>query len=552
MGFIDRIQSDASKRYPRAIRPKDGPQPPGHFSFGTQLQGGPRHTDPYGASPAPSLTKLVENYNAVIYAMVERNRNAVSRIPLRLLADGSRAQGAPRRACDPIKVSRSVGRRLAENGHVSTASVDNIYEIRNHPLLDCLDNPDPYHTFSRKKLIGALTMCMDVVGSGFLVPEGRGWDYTDDTARIKGPPENLWFVYPQYVIPIRLGSSPIVDVFQYFSDRIPMQAMIWFRRNTSLRDMYGAEFSPTYAGEAYRKQEQEQIAILSQVLSLGPRPNMIASAKDAIVGVGKTEKDAFEKDLVRKHAAGYAGGVLVTNGAWDITPVSYSPADLAGKEISLYDIYNLAAIFGQPATYYTVDSNLANLQAADAQHARMGVAPRCDAIAETLTQLARRFDPRLIFSFDPALPEDEEARQKVIDMKLANGQTTINKVNEETNEPPHPWGDEPLIDKNKLPLSLIIQAHQMSMTSQATNIENQKTKTEYEYSEDPEEEEEEEGGGSRNIHSITEQEILRRLDSITRDIEIEYDEFIRKGGGHGGNPNHKGTGPGGPIRGIKS
>ena len=74
----------------------------------------------------------------------------------------------------------------------------------------------------------------------------------------------------------------------------------------------------------------------------------------------------------------------------------------------IYDRTCLASIFGQPPTYYTTDTNPANLEAADQQHAQDGVDPRCNMIAEELTALIQHYDPRLFFAFDSTLPEDED------------------------------------------------------------------------------------------------------------------------------------------------
>ncbi len=473
MGFYAQLQSDMGKRYPKPISPETGPLPPGRFSFGTQLYGGPAYTDAFKSRKAPTLYELVENYHALIYAMVARNRNAVARVPMRLLADGSRVQGKPGRACDAIRVSRHVGRRLARDGAISTAAVDQVYEVRNHPLLDVLDEPDPYGTFTREKLIGLMVSYMDVLGSAFLVPEGNGWDWEKDNARSMGPPENIWVVYPQYVIPVRLAASPIVSWFQYFGSRLPYQSVMWFRHNHSLRDAYGAAFSPTYAGEPYRKQEQELVAILSQVLGIGPRPNLIATAKDAMIGVGRDEKTAFEQDLVRKHAAGYAGGILVNTGAWDFTPVEYPQADIAARDVAQHDRDNLASIFDQPPTYYTVDSNLANLEAADVQFNRNAVEPRCKTVAAQFTRLARMCDPRLFFAHDPVMPEDDEVREKVLTMQLASGRVTINQANEEEKYPAVAWGDEPWLSSTLQQPSMAVEKHEQALEQGEQAMESQ-------------------------------------------------------------------------------
>ncbi len=441
----------------------NAPRPPGNFSFGTQLLGGPRYTDAFGAQRAPSLTQLVENYSALIYAMVARNRNAVARLPMRLLADGSRVMGKPSRACDPIKVSRDVGVKLAEAGQISSAAIDQVYEIRNHPLLDVLDNPDPYGTFaSREQFIGTLVSFQDVVGSCYLVPEGNGWDWRAPQGRSKGPPEFLWLIYPQYTIPIRQAANPIVEFFQYFQDRLPLEAVLWLRHNHSLRDVYGSSFSPTYAGEPYRKQEQEQVAILSQLLQ-SPRPNLLISSKDPLMPMGRDEAEALEVDMQRKQARGNAGGLMVVKSALDVTPVSYQPVDLAGKEVGMQDLYVLACIFDQPPTFYTVDSNLANLEAAKAMHWDQGVEPRCKNIAGTFTRMAKMFDPRLMFKFDHGLPDDELTKAQADKVYFDAGAITINEWAEEKKYTKKPWGDAPWLNGSLKQPDMIMEAHEQSL-----------------------------------------------------------------------------------------
>ena len=447
-------------------------RPPGKFSFGTQLTGGPLFTDPFQSRRAPSPWQLIENYNSLIYAMVERNRNSVSRIPIRLYKDGSRSQGGkPRSACDPIKVSRSVGARLARSdSRISPSAVSQIYEIRDHPILTTLDQPDPYGFIDRHQLIGLMVAYCDVVGHLELVPEGNGWDYQDpNQERPKGPPECLWLTYPQYSIPVRAGGSPLIEYFQYFADRIPFGATVWFRSPVSLRDAYGASFSPTYASETYRLQEQEQIQILSQVLGLGPRPNMLISAKDPNMGLTSDQGDRLAKDMTRKHAAGAAGNVMWVNDAVEVTPMSYSPADMAGKEMAEYDLYRMCSIFGQPPTYYTVDTNINNLQAADEQYARCGIEPRLRMIEGPLNRMVKQWDPGLFFKFDPALPEDEESHMKVVQMRLDAGLTTPNQENEESQWPAFPEGDEHWIPSTKSTMKMLMEAHetQQEQTKQA-------------------------------------------------------------------------------------
>lgn len=464
MNLWARAKAAYGAAFPEGARTKKADpeevRPPGNFSMGTTNLTGPSFTDAFNSRRAPWPWQLIEKHKSLIYAMVSRNRNAVCRVPLRLYADGSRSQGKPRRNCDPIRVSRSIGSRLSRDGLVSPAAVDQVFEIRDHPLVSVLDKPDPYGYFDRLKLIGLMVSYCDVVGGCYLVPEGPGWRGLGGK---KGPPDYLWALYAQYVLPVRHPNSPLVNFFQYFNERLPFEDVIWFKQDVSLRDPYGNGYSPTYAGDVYAAQEDRFVTMAEQVLGIGPRPSLIATSKDATLPVGEDMALRLEQDFRRRQTGAYAGGILVNRGSFDFEVPQYPNADPAGVVLSEYDRNNLACLFGQPPTFYVTDTNLANLQAADVQHARNGVEPRCKQIAATLTYIAKELDPRLFWAFDSALPDDEESKQKVVDMQLKAGQITINQANEEGKYPPVPWGDEPWLPATLVQPSMAIEQHKIGI-----------------------------------------------------------------------------------------
>jgi hypothetical protein len=387
------------------------------------------------------------------------------------MSDSSKVNGKAARISDPIPAPRAMGRRAAEMGMVSNAAVDRIEEIRNHQLVRLLDQCDPYGTFTKEQFIGLNITYADIVGFSVMVPEGNGWDWEMDRdginlGRRKGPPEYLWFLYPQWDIPVRTARSPIVDTHYYFADRIPAQSVLWYRHNLSIVDAYGAAFGATYAAEPYRQQEQELVSILSQALGIAPRPSVVFTAKDALSGITPTQKQALELDLKRKFAAYGAGGLYVNDGAFDVHVLDYPKADVGAKEIAQHDRDNMASIFSQPPTYYTVDSNLANLQAADKQFARFSIEPRLRNFCSVLTKLAKTCDERLFFMHDPVIREDEEAREKVFTMQLGSARRTINQVNEELQEPPVPWGDQPWMAGTLKQPDMLTEAHEQGMKQQ--------------------------------------------------------------------------------------
>jgi Phage portal protein len=471
VGFVDGLKTGLAKRYGQTD-PRNGPQPPGRFSFGTNLRGGPRSTDAFGRRGAPSPPQLVEKYHAINYAMVNRNRDACSKVRIRLMADGSRAQGKPGPLGQPTPMPRSVGVRAYEAGLLkSKAGINHTYEITNHQLIDTLDHPDPYGNFTRAKLIGLISAYQDVVGFSLIVPEGNGWDWEDRSERRLGAPEFLWVTYSQWVTPTRTSRSPIPDEFYYFSDRIPSMNCLWFRHSLSLVDPYGAAFSPTYASDPYSVQEQELVAILSQQLGIQPRPGVMLTAKDASFGVNPLAKQTLELDMKRKFASSGAGGLYVNDGAWDVNVLEYPKADVGGMQVAQHDRDNQASIYGQPPTYYGVNSNLANLEAADAQYAKYGVEPRMVSICDTLTWLAKKCDDRLFFMHDPVIAEDEEKREKVFTMQLTSGRKTIDMVNADLQESPVPWGKEPWLPGTVKQPSMIEQDQARAQEQHAAGIE---------------------------------------------------------------------------------
>jgi HK97 family phage portal protein len=377
---------------------------------------------------------LVESFKSIAYSCAARNADAVSAVPLKLYMDASNGK-KPKDLSDPRDISLSKFRYLQRSGDVASngTNVADVKEIRNHLFLDTLDNPDPNGDFDRTTFLKLICLYCDVIGQAYFYPEGpEGRPYTA-----------LWPLMSQYVLPIRTSNTPVVSQYQYYAATIYREQMIKFGHGVSLRDPYGANYSPLYAAIEYARLEDKFVSVQEQLLAMGPRPNMIATPKDAQNPPGRDEKERFEQDLNRKHARSAQGGILVTTGAWDFMPTAYSPTDLSGLRIAEYDWQAICAAFGVPYEFFTTDTNLANQQAAREKHAEHAVRPRCKSIASRLTWIIKQWDRRLFFAFDDPMRLDEEAQARVFDMKIKNGSMTINQANQETGLPPVPWGDAP-------------------------------------------------------------------------------------------------------------
>lgn len=443
-------------------------------SFGTSTLGGPLYSDAYGAKRAPSPFALVEAYKSIVYACVDINQNAVTRVPLRLYSQSNKGD-RPKDASGPRSIRRSTFERLRGLSYLRSIgpTADDVQEITVHPALDSLDEPDPYGYFDRTQLIGLISRYCDVVGLAYLSLDAPG-----------KPDSYLWPLASQYVIPDPRPDGPLIEGYRYFGDYYKFENLLRFRVKPSLRDPYKAGYSPTYAAIEYVGLDDQWVSIQANVLSAGPLPKLAFLPVDPTMPPSDVDRQRFMQMLDMNLARGNAGRPWVSNGAYKPYPLSYSPADLGGLEVPTYILERIANIFGIPVPYLSGDTNLANLQAADTQHARNAVEPRHKAIAATLTRYVRRFDPRLFFAFDSAIAEDEMADAQRMSIMLKDGRVTINQANEESPWEPVPWGDEPWMPGTLVQPSMATEKHQLGIEGQKSQIENAKTATEYQYSDD--------------------------------------------------------------------
>lgn len=432
--------------------------PPAYFGSQSTYLAGPLYLDAFASKRSPSPFELVEQYKSLIYACAQINWMGVTRVPFRLYSDSSKGN-RPREISGPRSINRGMFGYLRHNGYIqrSNATKEDVQEITNHPTIDCLDHPDPEGYFSREDILALISAYNDVVGVAYLKmdPPGR--------TNPPSPPSWLWPIQSQYVYDIKIPGTPLIDYYRYFADNYRPDEILRFRVQLSLRDPYGRGYSPTYAALQYANLEDKYVAIQDQLLGMGPRPNLLVSAKDATMPLGDAEKERYKQDLLRQHARGSAGGVLVTNGAVDVTPLTYSPTDLSGLTLSQYDLERTCNCFGIPITYFTKDTNLANLQAAESQHSRMAIEPRHKAIAGTLTRWVRRYDERLFFAFDPCVEEDKEMHARVAQIHLSTGLTTINEELEDMPFESKEWGDEPWLPGTLVQPSMAQEKHEAGM-----------------------------------------------------------------------------------------
>jgi hypothetical protein len=136
----------------------------------------------------------------------------------------------------------------------------------------------------------------------------------------------------------------------------------------------------------------------------------------------------------------------------DVALLQTSFGDLAALAEAGATQADIANAFGVPLPFLVSETNLANLQAAEHQHASKAIKPRLARRDEKLNeQLVPLYDPtgRLFFASDDPTPVNAEAARSQEEQDL--GVRSINQVRSDRGLPPVEWGERPWLSAYLLP-----------------------------------------------------------------------------------------------------
>jgi HK97 family phage portal protein len=275
----------------------------------------------------------------------------------------------------------------------------------------------------------------------YLEVHGRAFWYLAMNPAL-GVPDEIWVLPGQNVTPKRApDSARPIDYYEYRTgaseQRFRPEEVILFRYPDP-REPYTGGLSPLRA--CY-----EQVALLSDYAAMKKAvyenqaiPSALLTPADVI---GEEERDRLEAQWNQRFRKGGAGRVVVTEASMKLQVLSHSLGDLAQLAEMGATKEDVMNAFHVPVSYFTKDTNLANLQAADHQHKSLAIAPRLTRRDEKLNeQLVPLYDPtgRLFLASDDPVPVNQELgfREREIDMKY--GIVTVNEVRGERGLPPVP------------------------------------------------------------------------------------------------------------------
>jgi HK97 family phage portal protein len=425
------LLADALHRLSRWLRPKAMPSILG----GTQWSGS-SFVDSYRRNRQPTPNELLAELKNTTWTCASINAAACAANPPRLYV--VTAHNQPRPKCRTRALSSRCEERLCRLPHVAarTKGAARIEEVTEHPLLQLLRQANPYlNAFDLWELT---TLYQEVNGSAY-------WYLDMDS--VLGVPQAVWILPAQNVTPRRDPDSPnLVDYYLYRTGkaeaRFTPDQIIHFRYPDP-RDPYTSGLSPLRA--CY-----EQAALSSDYAAFKKARFENHAIPDAIISpdevMGEEERDRLESQWNTRFRRGGTGKVVVAESSLKVSLLNQSMGDLAALADMNATREMICNAFHVPVAYLTSQTNLANLQASQAQHMSLAIGPRLERRDEKLNaDLVPLYDPtgRLFLASEDPVPVDQNllVSQQVADLKY--GVVSINEVRSERGLPPVPWGDTP-------------------------------------------------------------------------------------------------------------
>lgn len=382
---------------------------------------------------APNSHELLNELKNTAYTCANLNASVCATFPPRLYVVTKRGEHTPRVPTRELshEEQRSLHQRPELSHHLKAAR--HVEEVIEHPLITLFRAVNPTH--NSHDLWELTTLYQEVQGSAY-------WHLTFDAL---GIPEEIWILPSHQVQPVRGSrSTNLIDYYRVQTgtgeQHLSPEEVIHFRYPHP-RDPYGPGLSPLRASFEQVALSSEYLAYKRSLWNNNAMPSVIISPGEVI---SEEERERLEATWMQRFSRGGNGRVLVTESNVSVDLVQHSMSDLAELAEAGVTREEIANAFGIPLAFLTTQTNLANLQAADHQHASKAIRPRLRRRDEKINEkLIPLFDPtgRLFVASDDPVPANQQHQLRQQEMDLKWGVRTINEVRAERGLPPVAWGD---------------------------------------------------------------------------------------------------------------
>lgn len=409
---------------------------------------GDYYYDGYQTKRLPSQFTLATEYKRIAYYCSNMNANGVTCTPLRLYMKSTDNQKSVlRKGIDLSPVSDSKKSWLKEQTYLRKTLISpnlDIEEVVDHPLLDLLNKPNQHSDFSFVDLFTLTQLYLELCGKAY-------WYIPKTISPLI--PKQVWLLPSQYVEPVKENekSKAPIDYFEYTidtstgnrSDKFSPEEIIFFKM-PSLTDPYKDGMSPLQAAFDDSELNNKLLSTERGLLDNGGRPDFLVSpGKDGAFSPDSARR--YEREWKIRFGKGRGGGVYAMDESVDVTPITLPPRDLASLEIAKVSKLEISNAYSVPfVLHHSEKLDRDEREAAEQQHAKHAILPRCGRNAATLnTQLLPKYDPsgRLFLAYDDPVPENKVDLREEVNQGVINGLISVNEGRKRLGYPPFP-GEE--------------------------------------------------------------------------------------------------------------
>jgi HK97 family phage portal protein len=422
--WLRRLSADTRRPpIPLTAGPYGGP----HLGFHDQRSRF-RHASPH---------ELLAELRNTAWACATINAGVCASFPPRLYVATRPGDAMPQWPTRTISVHEL--KTLRKLPHLTPAlkAAQHLHEVVDHPLLDLLRSVNPVH--NAFDLWELTTLYQEVIGCAY---------WLLDLDPVLGTPRAIWPLPSQFVTPRRNPDSPqLVDSYVY---RVAGQE-VELSPTSVIAFRYPDPREPYTNGLSPMRACVDQVRLASALGAFKTARFDNHALPDALVCpdqvIGEEERDRLETSWNARLRHGGAGRVIVAESNMRVQLLSQSMGDLAALADLKATREEIASAFHVPISLLTSETNLANLQAAEAQHGRIAIRPRLQRRDEKLNeQLVPLYDPRgrLFLAADDPVPANQDQVLRDNQAYLQSGVLTVNEVRSQLGLPPVAWGDGPI------------------------------------------------------------------------------------------------------------
>ncbi len=365
----------------------------------------------------------------------------VNRTSTKNLALVGRSVLAPREFAK-LKARRVKVQTKNNFGNLVTKDAPALEEIENHPLLDLLHAPNPFMT--KDEFFELTIQHMELAGECF-------WAIIRNKL---GAPAELWPLMP-YLVKVIPDSKKFVAGYTYL---VPAGGELFLDAKDVIHHKYSNP-NNFYRGMSVVAAAARSIDTDDHAADYNRKFFYNGAIPDATLETDTNLDDQAFKRLKDEWGATYGGtsnahkvALLEAGLKFKMTSLSQKDMDfLASRNFSRDQILALFRV-SKSILGLIEDSNRANMEAADYNHAKRVIRPKMIRLANRITEdLAPQFDVKLVVGFVDPVPEDKEfiLKEKTAAVDLW---WTKNEVRELEGKDPVPDGDSLFVSTTLIPL----------------------------------------------------------------------------------------------------